>query len=247
MTDNGSTDSTRTILDSYARQGRVFIIDEYGNNHDQAIWVTRMARLASTNFAADWVIHCDADEFWLPSSGNLKTELSYLQSDANVLIADRYNFIPPAIDSESSLPFYESQTIREKISRNSLGKRLPGKICHRCDSRFSISDGNHAVMLEGEILDPVKSDSIDILHFPVRSYAQFERKIREGTEALRRNRRISPSTGVTWQKIYDEYLVTGKLYEYYLSLRPNADKLKHLLQEGTLIEDDRLKDALVMK
>ena len=46
-TDNGSEDNSRAILGKAARSGRLVLIDEPQHNHDQAIWVSRMARLAA--------------------------------------------------------------------------------------------------------------------------------------------------------------------------------------------------------
>ena len=70
-TDNRSDDGTTEILERYAREGHVHLIREPGEDLRQNEWVTRMARLAATEFGADWVINSDADEFWWPRGASL--------------------------------------------------------------------------------------------------------------------------------------------------------------------------------
>jgi hypothetical protein len=74
-TDNGSTDGTREIFEEYAKKGVLHLIDENNQNHFQSKWVNRMGEIAYKKYKADIILHCDADEFWVPQSGNLKTEI----------------------------------------------------------------------------------------------------------------------------------------------------------------------------
>ena len=74
-TDNRSQDGTTEILERYAREGHVHLIHEPGEDLRQDEWVTRMARLAATDFGADWVINSDADEFWWPRGASLSEML----------------------------------------------------------------------------------------------------------------------------------------------------------------------------
>jgi len=244
-TDNNSTDSTRTILAKRARSGSVVLLDEPSHTHDQAPWVTRMARMAAEQYGADWVINADADEFWWPHSGNIKSHLANLADDVEVLIINRFNYLPPLSTRDPKLPFCESMTMREKQSMNSLGRPLPPKACHRGLSQISVDDGNHAVRHAGRVLSSQTFKDIEILHFPVRSYQQFERKIRQGAEALQRNQRIAnTSIGSTWRQLYQDYLLNGTLDSYYKTLRPSEPALDELLQNGDLICDLRLQKAL---
>ena len=70
-TDNRSQDGTTEVLEEYARSGHVHLIREPGEDLRQNEWVTRMARLAATEYGADWVINSDADEFWWPRGASL--------------------------------------------------------------------------------------------------------------------------------------------------------------------------------
>ena len=62
-TDNGSLDGSLSTLQRYEGMGKLRLIQEPEHSHDQAVWVTRMARMAA-DLGADWVINSDADEFW---------------------------------------------------------------------------------------------------------------------------------------------------------------------------------------
>ncbi|MDG1462240.1 MAG: glycosyltransferase family 2 protein, partial [Gammaproteobacteria bacterium] len=60
-TDNKSVDSTAEILKDYERQGLLHYIYEGTDDYNQTEWVTKMARLAESDFDATWVINNDAD------------------------------------------------------------------------------------------------------------------------------------------------------------------------------------------
>lgn len=55
-TDNLSGDGTPEILRRYERQGLLHYIHQPEDNFAQHRWVTHMAQMACTDFAADWVI-----------------------------------------------------------------------------------------------------------------------------------------------------------------------------------------------
>ena len=239
-TDNGSEDNSHLILERYARSGRLVLIDEPEHNHDQAIWVSRMAQLAAEK-GADWIIHSDADEFWWPEHDDLKTTLARSPLSVEAWEVNRTNFLPPAEKSNRRhKPFHQRQVIRERSSINSMGQPLPPKICHRAESNLFVADGNHAVMRNGKPITAHRHEGLEILHFPVRSYVQLKRKISQGVKALENNERINKNVGNTWRNLYKEKLLTGKLKEYYFNLRPSQNDIQKQLKAGRLIRDKRL-------
>jgi hypothetical protein len=92
--DNLSIDGTTDILRDYERRGVLRYIHQADDNYAQHRWVTQMARLACTEFTADWVINSDADEFWYPEHSDLKKVLDAIPPSCDSVLAKRLNFLP---------------------------------------------------------------------------------------------------------------------------------------------------------
>src|SRR5207237_1213190 len=137
-TDNKSVDGTRDVLERFRRLGYVEVIDEPDDTYDQWRWVTRMARRAAIEHRADWVIDSDADEFWWPKTGDLRSVLEAVPDRYGILAAPRVNLVP---SNDVAQPWYERMALRETTSRNSLGALLPPKVCHRGDPDVVVEQG----------------------------------------------------------------------------------------------------------
>ena len=237
-TDNGSTDRTRDLLLRYARQGVLHLIDEPEDDYSQSRWVTRMARLAHRDYGADWVINNDADEFWWPHAGTLATVLRGMDRAIGGARAQRSNFIPPAgLDGR----FYDAMVTRDTRSLNDLGQALPPKTCHRGGPDIVVMPGNHGI--SGGIGPITETDEITIFHFPIRTYPQFERKIKLGGAAYARNTTLAPSVGATWRALYQRY-TDGRLRQFYDQTVFGPEEIRLGLQSGRLSHDTRLKHFL---
>jgi hypothetical protein len=236
-TDNLSQDGTTEILESYAKAGQLHLIREDGEYLQQAEWITRMGRLAATEFGANWVIHSDADEFWWPRGDSLKDVLASIPSRYGIVRALLRHFVPRPEDEAS---FDERMIVRMSSSapindpRSLFRPNL--KIIHRADPNVNVSIG--AQRLIDSPLVPLRGwYPIEFFHFPVRSLEQSERKYA--------HQQTGP--GETPSPYYDRVrslIEEGRLEEFYGSLVVDDDALERGLEEGSLVIDARLRDAL---
>lgn len=240
VTDNLSTDETPRILEKHKKKGLITVIKENSDDYSQHKWVTRMAKMAYSDYDADWVINNDADEFWFPndSAKKLKQVLTELPSETIAGKAPRVNFLPP-MNQEIKNTFFDSMTIREVSSLNDIGKPLPPKTCHRGFPNIEVKQGNHHVELKGERLSPVEIP-ITILHFPLRSFTQFENKIIKGGAAYERNKHLDKGIGITWRTLYTKHL-EGTLGEYYDQQTHSETNISDGLKSGDFVTDTRLQ------
>jgi glycosyltransferase involved in cell wall biosynthesis len=233
VTDNGSVDGTLEILRSYEARGLVRIIVEPTDDYSQGRWVTRMARMAATEHKADWVINNDADEFWWPREGTLRTLFERLGDDVGAVVGHRTNFVPRPEDDR---PYWERMTLRERESLNPVGKPLPPKLAHRAHPEIEVVQGNHRIK-GPDVGSELDDGSIEILHFPMRSYAQFENKIVKGGRAYARNKELPEKTGRTWRRLYETWEEGGLPAHYEASVVAESAR-------KDLLEDTRLRDYL---
>ena len=237
VTDNRSIDGTSNILKKYEKAGLLHYIWEGNDDYSQHEWVTRMARMAYRDHHADWVINNDADEFWWPLQGNLKATFQNIQPEFNALIAKRYNFVPL---ENMHQPFYKDMIYRERISLNPLGRPILPKIAHRGHPNVIVEQGNHKINGIGKIA--VENNLIEILHFPIRSYEQFENKIIKGGAAYERNRELPQSTGKGWRKLYDDYKLNQNLYNQYAEYAYDKRRIFNELESKKIVLDNRLSN-----
>jgi hypothetical protein len=233
VTDNGSVDGTLEILRAYEARGLVRIIVEPTDDYSQGRWVTRMARMAASEHKADWVINNDADEFWWPRAGTLRTLFEGLGGDVGAVVGHRTNFVPRPEDDR---PYWERMTLRERESLNPVGKPLPPKLAHRAHPEIVVVQGNHRIK-GPDVGSELDDGSIEILHFPMRSYAQFENKIVKGGRAYARNKELPEKTGRTWRRLYETWEQGGLPAHYEASVVAEAAR-------QDLLEDTRLRDYL---
>lgn len=235
-TDNGSVDGTVAILEAEERAGRLRLIHEPEDTYAQHRWVTRMARLAAAEHGADWVINNDADEFWFPRSGDLASTLASVPEDVDVVVAQRHNLI--------ARPDGEPMVIRQAtaLQHPGLGDGpLPSKVAHRAHPEITVLQGNHEVDgLSGGTLDDGR---IDILHVPVRSYAQFANKIAKGGAAYARNTELPQEVGHQWRRLH-ALQESGGFDEEWAGLLLSDEAVAAGLADGSLVRDERLVGLL---
>jgi hypothetical protein len=260
VTDNGSTDETVDILARYAEAGLLTVIraPDMDYREEGARWMTEMARLAATELDADWVVHTDADEFWWPIEGTLKQVLGAVDERYGVLIAPRCEFIGRP-DGPGS--FADRLTIRETRARYqpkvahradpdvvmldrgphdvaALGPsgdvadsvRPPGRPVHRVIRNREL--GVSSWPEEETRLTWAPWWPVRILHFPVRSSAQFQRRtqiaIFEG---------MFPDRG-RFKRLREHY-EQGRFSELYGELIFEESDVQQGLREGRLVVDER--------
>jgi hypothetical protein len=240
-TDNNSRDGTTEILETYARAGVLHLIREPAEGLRQGEWVTRMARLAATEFGADWVINADADEFWWPRGGSLKEVLAAVPDAYGVVQAFWRSFVPRPDDDSS---FAERMTARlsqhAPINDPTSFYRPVVKVAHRADPQVNVARGNHA-LADSSFRTLTTWHPIEVLHFPLRSRAQWMRKVELQGEAFTKH--IERSGTGYHLKGYDA-LRDGRIEEQYRSLVVDDPALQRGLEAGSLVIDTRLREAL---
>ena len=236
-TDNRSEDGTREILESYRRDGHLHLIVEESNDFlQQGEWVTRMARLAATDFQADWVINADADEFWWPRGGALKVVLAAVPAQFGSVPAMVRHFAPRP---EGDGFFAERMTTR--VTNPGVGKNNPfgprSLLAHRAAADVSVTDGRRV----GPSLRLLTGwYPIDVLHFPLRSWQQCEHKYSLWWGPIARSGASPPAVyGLAYEAHRD-----GRSREFYESFVVDDDALARGLADKTLAVDTRLRDAL---
>ena len=236
--DNASSDETREILERYERAGYLHLLDEYGGDMRQRQWVTRLARLAATEFEADWVINSDADEFWWPRGRTLKDVLE-LVPDRFGVVRGVWRHFRPRMDGDAF--FAERMDVRVSTPSPPGDKstiyHAHQKVAHRAHPEVEIEAGNHNAAGPG--LEPLRTwHPLEVLHFSLRSTRQIELKSRGGWSRSRGDGMVEHK-----QELVNA-VQAGAADAYFAGAVVSDEELAAGLANGTFAVDTRLRDVL---
>lgn len=251
--DNGSTDGTAEILERWRAAGLAHVITDPDADTDEVFreWQTRLAKLATAELGADWIINNDADEFWWPLSGDLKEAFGAVEPDLHGVLAPRLEFVPRPDGPD---PWWERMTLRERHTRV-----LP-KLAHRAAADVRVGPGSHHVMspslgvgetagkpsLRGlrerpeqpELIPPSNEFPCAIFHLPLRSFEQYRSRLGIGLRIART--RESERLEQRINEVIGEDAAADRWRELVLDEREAQARL----DAGELVEDTRLRDML---
>ncbi|PZF64444.1 glycosyltransferase family 2 protein [Curtobacterium sp. MCBD17_013] len=219
ITDNGSVDGTREALEAFAASG----VAEVDLRHDpvhrkqQSETVTRMAREAHTLHGADWVVNADADEFLFAKDRSLTLHEVFERLDpaVNAFVVPVVNMVGPLARHGAGLSrlLWRDERSASELHAAGLISQPSGNAIHVGHPDVAVVQGNHLVTIPaGEA--PAEDLALEVLHFPWRSWGQYEHRVEIAGRAYEANPDLNPSPNHHGMRDYRR-LQEGVLLHYY--------------------------------
>lgn len=217
ITDNGSIDGTWALLEKLSHRYPIDLRQDPVHRKQQGEVVTQMARDAYISYGADWVINADADEFWLSLDRTRTLSEVFCEIDRTLqsfVVPVRDMTGPPALRG-TGLQRLILQDPRSKDELENVGLLAPStpNAVHIGSPDVVVAQGNHFVSLTSGGNPPAEL-SLEVLHFPWRSWHQFARKVANAGRAYRANPDLAPSPKHHGMRDFRRY-EAGNLLPHY--------------------------------
>jgi len=209
--DHGSTDATFEILKKLQQEGlSLHLLQDGTLGHMQVVFMNRLLQLAVADFAADWILPLDADEF---ISG--RSDASFLPEPVEgvtpcLLVPMRNYYVNPADDPEVLNPV-ERMTRRLIVEPQGTRKAMiPRYLARQPGCR--LVQGNHRLII-GSSEAPFKVlEEPCLAHYSLRSASQYAIKL--ATKMLQ-CLRLQPSLSVETIRYRNEYIEIRESYSKF--------------------------------
>jgi hypothetical protein len=242
ITDNGSIDGTREIIEEFATRANVDLRDDPEHRKQQWRTVTQMARDAATVHRATWVINADADEFWFPVEPGvtLHDVFSKLPTTLGAFTVPVHDMtgVPALSGSGLERLIYRDNRSVEQIATVGLHAHATPDAVHVASPDVEVAQGNHFVNIES-MGEPTPELRLEVLHLPWRSWRQYRGKVENAGRAYENNSGLSPSPNHHGMRDYRR-LQDGNLLATYVIRHPTADELAAGVTDGTFVPDERI-------
>ena len=248
--DLGSTDGTLDVLEQSRWGGSVRVHNLPHLRVDSAELVLRLGR---EKVGYGWCQLCDPDEFVVVPEGSLGSVLQRLDETGVAAIsiprfnmtASRATALAGYLEAGADVRRHLLYEIRERHRRTGkdlvltrleppwIFAEIGPKVTFRIERAVGLLGGGHGVET-----DPPSPNCPDhglyFRHYPIRSFAEFEQKIRCAETHISAQPHLPPTYAWHWRR-WVQLLKQGLLREEYLAQFLDDDALPDLLQRGVVI------------
>jgi hypothetical protein len=230
---DASSDGTSEVLEGFVREG-VLERSPVSGEWREAAWRAEAAERAAVELGADWVLDADADEFWLPRGESLKDVLATIPERYSVVQALVRLFLPRPEDAR---PFAERMSVRRSVydaqddGIDSVAQAL------RPLFRVGRNGVGRADGI-GDVQVPLRAwYPIEVLRFPLRGLTQAQRRLAAAPAE-------APASWSGLELAALDAHRRGELESWYAAHLVDEHAETRGVAEGSLVADNRLRDAL---
>jgi predicted O-methyltransferase YrrM len=270
---HGSVDRTGEILEGLAREGLVRLLRverEYFSSVE--LLLQEVGVLARRESGAGWMAVVDADEFWVPRSGDVRDSL---RGEGPGFLVERFEMMPPrSLEGATGAPFFEGAdlralqvpapveldfpgAVREHSTRDAARSwrrrhdipafpylpRCTTKVLVRTAGLQEVGLGAHMARHEHGDLEALPAEELRIHHYAVRGMAQMRAKVAKHLQLLA-DRPDLPYY-VNWHlRFLEHFFDEQELEEYLLRAFPDPDAACRLEAAGALVRDGSVGEIL---
>jgi hypothetical protein len=250
--DNASSDGSREYVQSRQSPRLRFEPLSREEESNDSLWAQREGEIARS-CDADWVMFLDADEFWLPASGQLARCPEFHDPAIDVLSVRRFNAIVsrdaevvprgfgveqyPSIDLVVAAP---ARDFRLHLEQNASAAWITGvprpKVTVRRSRAGAVHLGHHDIhSVDGTPMRTATPGSLVIAHYPFTSYPRFQRKVANIQQLLQAHAGILPGNAAWhWKRWVRIAAQPGGLEAEYERQRFDAQELQAMRDKGVI-------------
>jgi len=238
--DLGSEDATLDILTSQRWAGFVHLLPSISMaNNDSETWLLAAAKV---RFNGLWCLFTDPDELVSPSICNLAPDrdISCYQIPRRNVTARR-----ELLDSSGSVNWRDLrlEIVKpvERTAADPMDRLVPpwvhtrvfDKVLVRVEDTLEIGEGDHSARTRAG--RTVAAQDVTIRHYPLRSYAAFETKVRTIETFLPLNPQHGPDWAWHWRR-WVRIMQAGQLHEEFLAQFPDTLDAAWMIGSGVIRE-----------
>lgn len=248
--DYGSIDGSIDILDRYQSAGVLHWRPNPSHDYLRNNPFDAVARIAREEFEADWIIVCDTDEFLTIDDVSLSDVIAEaIRDDLSVVSVPSFNMTGPfltlgaravqhlTLRIDRPLEPTSDQYLSGDLPAPQIFLRHPPKTIVRANRLVGYTYGSHAAHITsgqaGSIL------GARFLHYQMRDYGSFERKVGNTARWLRENSELGPEFGWHWRRWVRLY-EAGELCAEHARQFVSPERAQELIADGTCRYDNRV-------